>query len=335
MPSHSSSRGNFSSGGSRGGGFSFGGGHSHGGGGSFRPRRPLHFHFFGSPVVISTGAQSGFLGGIILFIIALFISIICFGTTSNNKATVEKYNRIYAEIQEDSRVHLDIIKKAEAKVEGYDFLTATFDPKPVDEYDYYYDNRVDNKVAGAYEYITDLFGQPRYYVIYEFSFTLNGKQVEGKGETFAQFFSGDLLHRNGKIEIAYHIEKVKTGNGEDDYEYKVVDSINRDYTEENNFELYEAQEVIKDAESSLKVVRIISYVAAGIAVFTAVILILSFVRTVKKSKEEKQEEAEEKEFEREQILDAKKKKYCVHCGSQVDDNTKKCPSCGSSKFERK
>ena len=44
MPSHSSSRGNFSSGGSRGGGFSFGGGRSHGG--FHGPRRPLAFSFF-------------------------------------------------------------------------------------------------------------------------------------------------------------------------------------------------------------------------------------------------------------------------------------------------
>ncbi len=322
MPSHSSSRGNFSSGGSRGGGFSFGGGHSHGGGGSFRPRRPLHFHFFGSPVVISTGAQSGFLGGIILFIIALFISIICFGTTSNNKAQVSEYKGIYAEIQADSKSHLDIIEKATNSdgTDGYGIINnATFDTKITYINDYNYDFRVDNKETGAYEYITNLFGYPKFYIIY--SFTVDGNTY--RGETFAQFTSSEVLAMNGNIKIAYHIQ-----DGE-------VDSINFNYSEEKNFELYEAQEIIKDTESSLKVVRVISYVSAGIAILTIVIIILSFVHTIKKSKEEKQEEAEEKEFEREQILDAKKKKYCVHCGSQVDDNTKKCPSCGSSKFERK
>lgn len=317
MPSHSSSRGNFSSGGSRGGGFSFGGGRSHGG--FHGPRRPWHFHFFGSPVVISTGAQSGFFFGIFFFIICLFLSITFWGVSSNNKNNISKYNRIYAEIQADSKLHLNIIENANSNKEGYGIAEAEFDPKPVDIYDYDYEFKVDNKEVGAYEYITDLYGVPKYYIIY--SFEIDGEEY--KGETFAQFMSSEVLGMRGKIMIAYHLN-----NGE-------VDSINLNYSEEKNFELSEAKQIISDSENGLKTTKVIAMVVTIVAVVIVLIMILCFIRTVKKSKQEKLEEAEDKKFEREQILDSKKKKYCIHCGSQVEDDSKKCPSCGSSRFERK
>lgn len=317
MPSHSSSRGNFSSGGSHGGGFSFGGGRSHGG--FHGPRRPWHFHFFGSPVVISTGAQSGFIFGLFFFIICIFMSITFWGVTSNNNNNISKYNRIYEEIKIDSEIHLSIIENANKGTEGYGTVKAEFNPKPVDYDDARYEFLIDNKEIGAYEYITDLMGLPKYYIIY--SFEIDG--VEYKGETFAQFMSSEIHAMGGQIMIAYSIDD------------GIVDSINLNYSEEKNFEIFEAKQIISDSESSLKVTKIIAIVVTGMAVAIILIIVLCFVRTVKKSKQEKLEEAEDKKFEREQILDSKKKKYCVHCGSQVEDGTKKCPSCGSSRFERK
>ncbi len=321
MPSHSSSGGNFSSGHS-GGGFSGGGfsssGHS-GFRGGFRPRRPIHFHFFGHPVVVTTGAQSGYIIGIFLFIFMLVFSVISLGTLSSTKADLAEYKNIYAEIKQDSEYRLQIISKADAGEAGYGKTLAEFSTDIHFENSYGYEHNVDHKETGVYEYITDISGLPKFYIIY--SFTIDDEEY--KGETFAQFMSSDVNEYGGRITIAYHIDGGK------------VSSINYDYSEDDNFELSEARIYIRDAESSIKTNRVVAYVFLGITVITVVILILCFIKTIKTSKEKALEEKEEKEQKKLEEAESKKKRYCTYCGAPIEDDDRKCPNCGSTHFDKK
>lgn len=329
MPSHSSSRGNFSSGGSRGGfsgGFSSGGFRSSGGSAGPRPpRRPIHFMFFGRPVVLSTGSQSGFGFGIVLFVIMFFVAMLT-GFSANNVAIKlnEETKPVYENLKTESNFYTEMIEKAEDNETGYGITNAYFKGVAMGYYNSQYVYNVDHKVPGAYEYITDLSSLPVFYIIYEFE--VNNETY--KGETFAQYsssdinaFSGDATQRT--LEIVYH------------YDGEKMLSINRAYKEADNFELKEAEVYVEDGEDNVKVSRTICIVASIIGGITILIMILAFVKTVKKSKQQEVEAKEEKEYQRQEAEDAKKKKYCIHCGSQVADDETKCPSCGSSKFERK
>lgn len=312
-------RGGFSAGhsggGSRGGGISFGrGGFSsssrsggHGGpppgGGPRFFHGPMHFHWFGRPVVVTTGKQAGFVFGIILLFIAVIGSFI---TGSNYFENLS----ILKSIQNDSKMCIEVRDKALAGASGYHITTAYFEDKYYDVYDQYFVKSTD---TGIFEYGEDYQGMEKFYIV--FSYTAEGETKKRYEQTFAQYLLKDIPE-DGEIQIAYAIV---------DGEYV---AINLDYSESKNTNLIDSKHYVNS--------MIIPFVVFGvIALVDIVIMIFLFARTIKHSNEEHQVEQEKKQ---EEVINEREKRlklYCENCGTLIGEDDKKCPNCGSPNFVKK
>lgn len=338
-PSHSSSSGGGSHGGSHGGG-------SHGGinfgGISFdrgerrppRPRRPITFHWFGRPIVVSTGVQNMAVGLLVVFICLVLGTVGCFiGFSSNAKNLSKAYNSI--EIMESDAVYYkQLIEKAKDSSEGdYHLEMASFEMKffrTYTESDYKRDD------GGVFEF-GEYNGITYYFVCYKYSVG-SGTQ---SGETYTQFSSSAIRGcetyydetntKFGKMQIAWHYD-------EDDCKYY---SINTDYTLEKNIDYKSYKSSLSGLESGKKACLIGGCVMTVVTILVLAIMILTVKKRLKKEAEERKiEEAKNQaeiekanaEAETARSIVRRKNRYCAYCGAKIREDAEQCDACGSRSF---
>lgn len=163
-----------------------------------------------------------------------------------------------------------------------------------------------------------------YFIVYRY-IDHNGDAYIGT--TYTQFSASQYTNLGGQIEIAYHS---KTG-GE---RY----SINTNYLTYETAE-YENYEDVVESNKSAATIFLIAFVVelALIALF-----VFLYVKKLKKYKvlvkqdeelflQKRQAEADKAQAEAEgaQIEAQRKNRFCQYCGSQIDENTNTCTSCGA------
>lgn len=338
-PSHSHSSGGGHSGGGH---SSFGGGSFSGsyGGGGFRPRGPVHMHFFGHTVILTSGKRA-LMSMLVVFCIMASFFALAFGLTKNQNKSDLAENRIYFNMMiEDNSYYKNMVQKAkEAESSGVDngYYVTYAEFSKVVRTEYY-----DNSTPAIY-YYGDYGAMEVYYVVYEYENEHEtdedtGEKVTYTEQTYAQFSQNDALKlkSSGKIKIAYHYD-------EQDAKWY---SINLDYPTDitTSYEYKIIAEDISTLESSSKFLNTAFIVAIVIAVGLLVGVIINFVIAVKNSKKEAELEEQKKRAEiREKEAQAdvaeeelkKKNRVCDYCGCTVPDGATKCPVCGASKFRKK
>ena len=190
----------------------------------------------------------------------------------------------------------------------------------VSKYTTYGDNP---SVPGAYlDFEED--GISYYFIVYRY-IDHNGDAYIGT--TYTQFSASQYQNLNGEIEVAYHSKA-----GGERY------SINTSYTTYETAEYENYEDVVegnKDAAS------IFLFIFIG-EVALVVLFVLLYVKKLKKYKklvkqdeelflQKRQAEADKATAEAEgaQIEAQRKNRFCQYCGSQIDENTNTCTSCGA------
>lgn len=340
-PSHSSSSGGGSHGGSRGG--SHGGGSRGGinfGGISFdrgerrppRPRRPITFHWFGRPVVVSTGVQNMMVSLLVIFICLVLGTVGCFiGFSSNSRNLSKAYNGIEI-IESDAVYYKQLIEKAkDANESDYHLAMASFEMKffrTYTESDYKRDD------GGVFEF-GEYDGIVYYFVCYNYSV---GNGSVQSGETYTQFSSSairgcetyydETYTKYGKMQIAWHYD-------EDDCKYY---SINTDYTLEKNIDYKAYKASLSSLENGKKYCLIGGCVMAVVTILVLAIMIIRIKKRLKKEAEEQKiEEAKQQaeiekanaEAEKARADVRRKNRYCSYCGTKIREDAEQCDACGS------
>lgn len=163
-----------------------------------------------------------------------------------------------------------------------------------------------------------------YFIVYRY-IDHNGNAYIGT--TYTQFSASQYQNLGGEIEIAYHSKA-----GGERY------SINTSYTDYKTPEYKNYEDVVegnKDAAS------IFLFIFIG-EVALVVLFVLLYVKKLKKYKklvkqdeelflQKRQAEADKATAEAEgaQIEAQRKNRFCQYCGSQIDENTNTCTSCGA------
>lgn len=327
-PSHSASS---SGGGSHGGSFGGGGfGGSHGGnsgGYAPRPRHPITFHWFGRPIIISTGAQNTLVTLIMFFLVCALFGIFSIVGYSSNMEEVNKNNQLIAVYETDAVYYQNLITKAKNGEEGYYLTTATFDNKIYSSYD---EDDYAGTGAFQYQYIGGLY---YYFINYEY---INNREQGMKGETYTQFTSSQIKNmisgNTGSIEIAYTYDASEGG----------YVSINTSYSlkENQDYNVLKMEIENNDSGSTFLVVGII-FIIAGVGILIGMVFVIR--KQIKKSKEQAEiDEAKQKaeiaeanaNAERAKADANKRNRVCAYCGAPVPDGETKCPACGARHFEK-
>ncbi len=301
-----SSRSRSSSGGSS----SFGGNHSSGGykrlpdamghrNGYRRP--PRHYHWFGRNVVVTSG--KGMLVSVLLIILLFASIILAVSISSYNKQQVVINNYVTS-----GKTYEEICEKAKAKQSGY-YL---FEFKNVDGQAL--DTGVWSDGSNTLESFEDdtLDYQNAVWFLIEYSFYDDADNHIFE-RTYSMYSASDI---RGITEFSVAYTKI---NG-------VWWSINSDFKLENNIEyLYELDEL-----NSTKVMK---NVCIAIVATVGAILVLSVVVIILKSKKISEISLEENVNEMPTDSTSKKTKYCPYCGDILDENAKRCPSCGAKRLK--
>ncbi len=326
-PSHSS---HSSGGGSHGGGFSGGGGGWSSGSRSYHPhpRHPITIHWFGRPVVFSTGVQNTLVSLLVIFLFVAFFGVFSIIGYSVNIQEYNKNKQELAVFETDAVYYQNLISKAQASEEGYFITSGTFEGR------FYYSYDEDDFAGtGVFEYQV-VNGVTYYFINYTY---VNDKGQTLKGETYTQFSSSQaramILDDIGTIEIAYTYDSDEGG----------YVSINTSYSLEKNQDYNILKKEVEDNKSS-NVLLIIGIVLLVVAACIFVGLIFVIRNQIKKSKTQAQVDSAKAEAE---IAESKanaekaeaeansKNRMCDYCGCSVPDGASKCPSCGSRMFKKK
>ncbi len=163
-----------------------------------------------------------------------------------------------------------------------------------------------------------------YFIVYRY-IDHNGDAYIGT--TYTQFSASQYQNLGGEIEVAYHSK-----SGGERY------SINTSYTTYETAEYENYEEVV---ESNKDAALIFLGIFIGEVVLVALFVLL-YVKKLKKYKalvkqdeelflQKRQAEADKATAEAEgaQIEAQRKNRFCQYCGSQIDDNTNTCTSCGA------
>lgn len=317
MPS-GPSHGSHSGGGGHSGG-SFGGGSRgvHIGGFSATPhprvpRPPRMLHFFGRPILIT----SGFSTAVILVTFAVIITAFLFISGISGTIKMNKTIKIY---ENDALWYEKAIENAENGNGKAYKTTATFD----DEVYYHYKNTRETGIYEDFEYN----GYVYFFIVFEYDNEETGEKG-CIGQTYTQFTSTQALNKvvsgEGQIEIVY-------AYSEEDGSWF---AINADYSLDKNIEY---KSTLDSKNSGL-----VSATVSGIIFVVLIIAIIFMIRhAIKKGKA--QAESERLKAEQE-IAEAKAKaegtqaevnkkfRYCKYCGSKINENENKCSNCGSTQF---
>ena len=184
---------------------------------------------------------------------------------------------------------------------------------------------------GAYlDFIDD--GTSYYFIVYEFkldeSITLSsdddGKRI---GQTYTQF-PPSYLNSPGQIRIAYHYN-LQTNK---------VYSMNIDYDIDKCAEYEHKKDIIENNKKSAGSFLTAFFVELGLIalfVFLYIVKLKKYKKLVKQDEElflqKRQAETEKAQAEAQEAqYDAQRKnRFSQYCGSQIDENTNTCTSCGA------
>ncbi len=158
-----------------------------------------------------------------------------------------------------------------------------------------------------------------YFIVYEYT-DKNGETRTGT--TYTQF-SSSQIPSNGRIEIAYYDK-----NGE---HY----SINLNYELDKCEEYLYYKSVLSNNKSSKKGVitaLVIETIILALFVTLYVLRVKKYYKLIAQDEEilfqKKKAEAEKATAEANEVK-SKTNKFCRYCGSKLEANTTKCPSCGA------
>ncbi len=164
-----------------------------------------------------------------------------------------------------------------------------------------------------------------YFIVYEYRDARTGKLA--KGTTYTQFSASQYQNLKGEIEIAYY-----SAEGKESY------SINTSYTslETPEYENYEdVVEGNKDAAGIFLIAFLVEVALVALFVFLYVKKLKKYKKLVAQDEElllqKRQAETEKAQAEAQEAqIDAQRKnRFCQYCGSQIDENTNTCSSCGA------
>ena len=172
-------------------------------------------------------------------------------------------------------------------------------------------------------------GYSYYFIIYEYYDVV--KHAKVKGTTYTQFSASQIQSYNGEIEIAYY------SVGQESY------SINMNYKTYKTPEYEHKQDVIssnKSAANTALIVFIVEILIIGLFVALFVTKLKKYKKLVKQDEElflqKRQAETEKAQAEAQgaQIDAQRKNRFCQYCGSQIDEHTNTCTSCGATVSEQ-
>ena len=272
---------------------------------------------------------------IIFAIFAAITMIIRSALVSTQKSYQETLDIIKTDYTESYKPMIDAVKDYEI-ADGEDYVNcgngyyktvASFKNSSgyVSVFSTYSDNP---QTPGAYlDFQED--GISYYFIVYRY-IDHNGDAYIGT--TYTQFSASQYQNLGGEIEIAYHSK-----SGGERY------SINTSYTTYETAEYKNYKEVVEDNKSAASIfliVFIVELAVVALFVFLYVKKLKKYKTLVKQDEElflqKRQAEADKATAEAEgaQIEAQRKNRFCMYCGSQIDEDTNTCSSCGA-KFSDK
>ena len=253
---------------------------------------------------------------IIFAVISVFTMIFRIGLGN----TVKRYQEDIKTIETDyTDYYKPLIEKA--TVEGNDGCykaTANFGSSVYRTYN-------NNPTAiGAYLDF-DRNGVSYYFIVYEYYDKVEREMV--KGTTYSQFSANQIQNLNGKIQICYY-----SVEGEESY------SINTGYTSYKTAEYDYKQDILnsnKSTANTFTIAFIVEIVLVALFVALFVVKLKKYKKLVAQDEElllqKRQAETEKAQAEAQEAqIDAQRKnRFCQYCGSQIDEHTNTCTSCGA------
>ena len=175
-------------------------------------------------------------------------------------------------------------------------------------------------------------GVSYYFIVYEFWLDSSipietGESKRKIGTTYTQF-SPTQLNSPGQIRIAYHYNS----------DTKKIYSMNLDYNIEECAEYDYVEDIMENNKSTANTFLIVFIVELGLValfVFLYINKLKKYKKLVKQDEElflqKRQAETQKAQAEAQEAqYDAQRKnRFCQYCGSQIDENTNTCTSCGA------
>ena len=175
-------------------------------------------------------------------------------------------------------------------------------------------------------------GVSYYFIVYEYYLDSSipygtGESKRRIGTTYTQF-APTQLNSPGKIRIAYHYNSTT----------KTLYSMNLNYDIEECAEYEYTEDIMEGNKSTANTFLLAFIVELGLIalfVFLYIKKLKKYKALVKQDEElflqKRQAEADKATAEAEgaQIEAQRKNRFCQYCGSQIDENTNTCSSCGA------
>ena len=164
-----------------------------------------------------------------------------------------------------------------------------------------------------------------YFIVYEYKDARTGQRA--KGTTYTQFSANQYQNMRGSIEIAYY-----SVAGQESY------SINTSYTNLETPEYKNYEEVVesnKDVAGVFLIAFLVEVALVALFVFLYVKKLKKYKKLVAQDEElllqKRQAETEKAQAEAQEAqIDAhRKNRFCQYCGSQIDEDSNSCSSCGA------
>lgn len=213
-------------------------------------------------------------------------------------------------------------------VDGSDYYFVTDASYGTYRANYYSDNPT---TPGAYlDFQKD--GVSYYFIVYEYYLDPSiphetGESLRRIGTTYTQF-APSQLNSPGQIRIAYHYNSTT----------KTLYSMNLNYDIEECAEYEYTEDIMEGNKSTANTFLIVFIVELGLVA----LFVLLYIKKLKKYKklvkqdeelflQKRQAETEKAQAEAQEAqYDAQRKnRFCQYCGSQIDENTNTCTSCGA------
>lgn len=257
-------------------------------------------------------------GFLILSIVVAFFMLCTFFMLASANSNIKEYNSFIATMEADYKDYykpmIDAVTATDYSTgkNNYYTTTAEFSTQKIS---YYSSNPT---ISACYEDFTSDNVQ-YYFIVYKYT-DKNGEKRTGT--TYTQF-SSSQIPSNGEIKIAYY-----DYNGE---HY----SINLNYKLEDCEEYLHYKTVVDNAKSSKKGVitaLVIETIIIALFITLYVLQVKKYYKLVAQDEEllfqKKKAEAEKATAEANEVK-SRTNKFCRYCGSKLEANTTKCPSCGA------
>lgn len=201
---------------------------------------------------------------------------------------------------------------------GYYKTIATFSTV---KYSYYGDNPT---TPAAYQDFTE-DNITYYFIVYRYFDVIANEFTTGT--TYSQFSANQVQNLNGKIEIAYY-----SVAGKDSY------SMNTSY-DIDECEEYDYREDQAEDNRELAGIFLIAFIVEIVIIAGLIALYVLKLKKYKKlvkqdedllyQKRQAETQKAQAEAQEAQIDAQRKNRFCMYCGSQIDENTNTCSGCGA------